>query len=203
MRKSKIRKALKIASTTVICGILAVILTFTGLCIHITGLYKYSPQGDFDAVMILGAGLWGTTVSPSLKHRLDAAAGYILEHDIKTVLVSGGQGPNELVSEAYAMKEYLVKSGVDEDSIIMEDKSTSTRENFSFSKPLLDEALGDSYRVLFVTNDFHCPRSGLIAKKTGLDADFLPAEADKQTNNWNLMREYLALGWFLAYEMHV
>lgn len=80
------------------------------------------------------APLRGERVSLTLKLRLDAALEY-LEHSPNTaVIVSGGKGDGENISEAEAMKRYLVSHGVDEGRIITEDKSTSTWENFKFSK---------------------------------------------------------------------
>lgn len=52
------------------------------------------------------------------------------------VVVSGGQGMDEEVSEAFAMKEYLTNKGISEDRIIMEDKSTNTLENIKNTKVL-------------------------------------------------------------------
>ena len=61
-----------------------------------------------------------------LKHRLDAAYDYLTEHPDVPVIVCGGQGPDESISEAQCMYEYLTKKGIAAERITQEDRSTST-----------------------------------------------------------------------------
>lgn len=81
-------------------------------------------------------------------------------------IVSGGKGDDEKISEALAMKNYLLEKGMDSDRIIMEDKSTSTYENIQNSLKILDE-LGMSHDMTIVTDGFHQYRASLIAKAQG------------------------------------
>lgn len=121
-----------------------------------------------DAVIVLGAGVNGSRVSLSLADRLDSAVDYHKENPQALIVVSGGQGPGEDISEAEAMEQYLVARGVPDDLIIKEDQSTSTHENFLFSKKILEEKLGDAYTVAYITNDYHIYRAGGIARNTGI-----------------------------------
>ena len=107
-----------------------------------------------DVLIVLGCAVRGERVSLTLKLRLDAALEY-LEHSPNTaVIVSGGKGDGESISEAEAMKRYLVSHGIDEGRIIKEDKSASTWENFKFSKDILDRRFPGA-SVAFVTTNFH------------------------------------------------
>lgn len=123
-------------------------------------------------VVILGAGVKGETPSLTLSQRLDKAIEYIniQKNDFK-IIVSGGKGEGEDISEAEAMKRYLIKNGIKQE-IIMEDKSRNTKENLIFSKELIEE---DSNReiedigVKIITSDFHALRSNLIASKLGYE----------------------------------
>ena len=121
-----------------------------------------------DAVIVLGAGVNGSRVSRVLADRLKAAIDYHNENPEALIVVSGGQGPQENISEALAMEQYLTAKGVPEELIIKEDKSTSTYENFKNSKAILDEKLGTEYTVSYVTNDFHIYRAGGIARNAGI-----------------------------------
>ncbi len=123
-----------------------------------------------DAVIILGAGIKGETVGNSLGKRLDTAVEYYEKNNEALIVVSGGQGKYEDISEALAMERYLTARGVPKQNIIKEDKSTSTAENFAFSKKLLDEKLGEGYTVAYISNGFHIFRAGLTAKRTGFEA---------------------------------
>ena len=121
-----------------------------------------------DAVIVLGAGLHGKTPSLPLAMRLDAAKRYYEKNPDALIVVSGGQGFQEDIPEAEAMKSYLVSRGVPEENIVEEDKSTSTFENMTFSKKILDEKLGGDYSCVVVTNNFHIYRAVKIARRAGL-----------------------------------
>lgn len=122
-----------------------------------------------DAVIVLGAGIQGKEVSESLRNRLDAALRYCQKNPKAIIVVSGGQGPQETITEALAMEQYLLEQGMPAEQIIKEQMATSTRENFLYSKEMLDRQLGDAYKVAFISNDYHIYRAKLIAQNVGFD----------------------------------
>ena len=141
-----------------------------------------------DVLIVLGCAVRGERVSLTLKLRLDAALEY-LEHSPNTaVIVSGGKGDGENISEAEAMKRYLVSHGVDESRIITEDKSTSAWENFKFSKAILDERFPGA-SVAFVTTNFHVYRAGRVAIMNGIEAEGYGAKDVWYTAPNNYMRK--------------
>lgn len=121
-----------------------------------------------DAIIVLGAAVQGETPSRVLKDRLNTAIEYYSENPNALIIVSGGKGPQETVTEASAMKTYLIKNGVSKDVIIEEDKATSTYENFVFSKQILDQRFDKTYSVAFITDEYHIYRAGGIAQNAGL-----------------------------------
>lgn len=121
-----------------------------------------------DAIIVLGAGLKGEKVTLTLKKRLDKAIEYHEKNPEALIVVSGGQGFQETVTEASAMKKYLVGEGIPSEKVIEEDKATSTNENMRFSKEKLDRLLGKEYKTAFVSNNFHIYRSTQIAKYEGI-----------------------------------
>lgn len=131
-------------------------------------IYPKSDLSYSDYVIVLGAGVNGVRPSLTLKQRLEATIKYVNNQNREVkVIVSGGQGKGEDISEAEAMKRYLVNSGVNEKLIIMEDKSTTTRENLIFSSDILErESLKNisDIKVKIITSDFHAFRSNMIAK---------------------------------------
>lgn len=122
-----------------------------------------------EALIVLGAAVHGKTPSRTLRHRLDKAVKYHAQNPNAIIVVSGGQGAQEDISEAEAMKTYLIENGVDANKIIKEDKSTSTTENFKFSKEILDKHFSNDYTVAFVTNEYHIFRASLCAKRVGVN----------------------------------
>ena len=129
---------------------------------------------------MLGAGVNGNQPSLSLKTRLDAAIAYLetTDPDVPVVL-TGGQGYGEDITEAQCMYNYLTENGVDGGRLILEEAATTTAENFAFSRDLLTEMGVDpsTDTVAVVTNDFHIARAKLLAARNGYGhAVGVPAE---------------------------
>lgn len=148
-----------------------------------------------DYLIILGARVRGETLSLSLKARLDQGLEYLLHYPDTKVILSGGQGPGENLTEAAAMKRYMMERGVPEPLLLEESRSTSTYENLAYSRDLLQSQGVDpsTVRVTLVTNDFHMLRSMLLADRVGLDADGYPSSTPPYTLPRMLTREFAAL----------
>lgn len=132
-----------------------------------------------DAVIVLGAGVNGETPSAALWSRIRAAEDYLEIYPDVPVVLSGGQGAGEAISEAEAMRRALWKEdGAENARLLLEERSTNTAENFRFSKALLEERGLDTGRatIAVVTNDFHCFRAHMIARRQGLKTIDVPAE---------------------------
>ena len=150
------------------------------LFISVEGLIIYNghhvDKEKPDYLMVLGAGLRGTKISTSLLYRLETALDFHeLYPDVK-IIVSGGQGEGEKISEASAMRNFLVDNGVDSSQIIMEDKSTDTYENFLYTKKILDEESEvKDPTVTVISNNFHMFRAKFLAKEVGINTLGYPA----------------------------
>ena len=123
---------------------------------------------DEDVLIVLGAGVRGDKVTLPLKLRLDKAVEYHNKNPEALIVVSGGQGLQETVTEASAMEKYLVEAGVNPNVIVKEEKAASTNENMRFSKDLLDRHFDAEYKTSVVTNNFHIYRAVSIAESEGL-----------------------------------
>lgn len=153
----------------------------------IVSQFHATAQEGADYVIILGA-QWKTS-GPSyvLQKRLDKAIEYLNANPETKVIVSGGQGYNEPISEAEGMQGYLETAGIDPERIIMEDASTNTTQNLIFSGELLDKS-EDS--VVVITNNFHMFRALAIARKQGYaHVEGLSAGTYPVTVPNNLLRE--------------
>lgn len=153
--------------------------------------YNAEPQPGADYVIILGAQWKPEGPSEVLRRRLDKAVEYLRENPDTDVIVSGGQGSNEPISEAAGMLQYLMNAGISNERILMEDKSTSTQENLAFSGRLLDK---ENDRVVIVTNNFHVFRALRLAEKQGYrHAEGLAASAVAGLVPNNMLREFLGI----------
>jgi len=147
-------------------------------------------NGKNEYAIILGAKVNGEIPSLSLRYRLEAALDYAKKHPNVNLVLSGGQGPDEDITEAEAMRRFLVENGIDEDRLILETASTSTYENIQFSKKLLPASI---HSVTIITSDYHLARAREIARKLDLESDAVAAKTPKVVE-WKLTtRERLAL----------
>ena len=148
-------------------------------------------DGSKEYMIILGAKVKpGGVLSLSLKNRMDIAIPYLEQHPQVKVIVSGGQGADEEQTEASAMYDYLVRSGIDESRILIEDRSTSTFQNLAFSKALLPADVRD---LTIVSNDFHLRRATYLANTLGFEVDVIAAPTPKSVKLKSEIRERLAL----------
>ena len=129
----------------------------------VRGSFADESDASVSAGIALGAGVNGEPPSLTLRTRIDAAAAYLEEHPDVPVVLSGGQGPGEAITEAECMRRALVRRGVDESRLYPEERSTSTQENLRYSRAILEElGVDPAQRVAIVTSDFHLCRARLM-----------------------------------------
>lgn len=167
-----------ISSTNWIYGIIIVAATgifllFAVIFVMVRAIMT-KPVGP-QTLVVLGCRVYGKKASLMLIERLDAAYAYLSKNQNVVCIVSGGQGEGEEISEAQCMKTYLVEKGINSERIIMEDRSTSTRENLIYSKEII-ETLGLPKTIAITTNEFHEYRSFQIAKKLELIPSAIPGK---------------------------
>lgn len=151
---------------------------------------RKAPAENGEYVIVLGAQVRGEVPTLVLGARIRAAAEYLKEHPKAVAVASGGKGSGENISEAEAIRRGLVRLGISEDRILLEDRSTSTVENLRFSSKMIQdyevekngvskseakqtdgEDTGKVYfvpkDVVLVTNDFHVYRATRLAENLG------------------------------------
>ncbi len=184
--KSSIGKAVLIiiALILIACIILALYISAGMIKACLT-----KPSGN-PVVIVLGCKVLNGGPSLMLYERLVAAEQYLKEHGDAICILSGGQGSDESISEALAMKNYLISCGIDPARLILEDRSTTTKENLEFSARIMKD-LGLGNNVAIVTNEFHEYRAMIMAKKAGLTASAIPAKT-----HWWLFPTYVVREWY-------
>lgn len=170
--------------------------TFVALLVY-SWLYRRIPRNrHYDFIVVHGASLSGTRPTPLLAGRLDKSVElWEAQGRRARIVVSGGQGADEEVSEAQAMRDYLVEQrDVPASAIILEDKSTTTMENVRFSKAIMDELSGGvPYRCAVVTSDYHVFRTAEYAHKAHLRADGIGSKTAKYYWPTAFIREFIAV----------
>ena len=168
-----------------VCACVLYGIVISGCMIH---AMKNKPKSDYP-VVLLGCKVRGTSPSLMLKRRLDAACDYLQANPNAPVIVCGGRGADEEISEADCMADYLIQNGIAESRIYREDKSTSTRENLNNAREILERELLD-YHVTIITDGFHQFRAAMIAKDVGLTSDAVSAKT-----SWYLLPSYWVREW--------
>ncbi|SDU82347.1 YdcF family protein [Arcanobacterium phocae] len=174
-------------------GVGVVLLEFLIFLFMVVQRGRRRPDGPLDAVVVLGAGLLGTEVTPSLARRLDAGIAVARASGARTVLCSGGKGADEVISEAEAMSRYIGQQAPDTFTVLQEDRSTTTNENISLSAPIIDRVFGPSAKVGIVSSDYHMIRAGLLARRMSLPWATFGARTSVLALPTAVVREFAAL----------
>ncbi len=183
-----IPKPVKVAVGALVC---AGAVTFCAVEGMILSEYGASAAPGADYCIVLGAQWKPSGPSAVLRKRLDKAVEYLKANPDTKVIVSGGKGANEPMAEAEGMYGYLVQAGIEEERILVEDKSRSTYENLVYSGGLLDK---ENDRVVIVTNNFHVFRALGIARKQNYGkVEGLAADSVLGMGPNNLLREFLGV----------
>lgn len=172
--------------------ILAGVLIVLVLGSRIVGAMTEKPSADLDYVVVLGAQVKGEVPSKALYKRLTRALEYAKANENTKLILSGGQGNGEDITEAECMRRWLADQGVLENRMILEERSTNTRENLEFSDGLT--GCGGK-RTGILSNDFHVYRAVRLAKKLGYgQAEGIAAPSDPIMQVHYVVREVFALG---------
>ena len=181
------RKCMVILVTVLSCCLVVglVLCAVTGFFIYRAATAPWTP--DLDYLIVLGAGLHGSTPSMTLSDRINGAAAYLKENPDTICVVSGGMGPGETMTEAQCMYEQLIARGIEGSRIRMEDKATSTHENLVFSMQIIEAEAGKQpVQVGILSSEYHIHRACTAAKGLGINPVGIPAK----TSNWFLFTNY-------------
>lgn len=122
------------------------------------------PMDGADYLIILGAKVNGTQPSLILKYRIEAGIEYLRRNPDTMVIASGGQGADEGISEAQCIRQELIQAGIASERILLEEHSTSTKENLEYSAVFFPK---ETSSVVLTTTDFHLFRALQLARKSG------------------------------------
>ena len=192
------RVTTRIFTVVLVLGLLVVGIT-EAVIIHAS---FGSPKERIEYMVVLGAKVNASGPSVSLWDRIHGAYEYMEAHPDVIAIVSGGQGPDEPMTEARSMYQELTKLGIDPERIWLEEEATSTWENLQFSLDLIEERTGTRPTKLGVlSSEYHLFRASLFARACGVEFVGVPARTSRPSQMINhFMREvagvwhYLLLG---------
>ena len=156
---------------------------------------RHIPSFDKDYIIILGCKInKDKTLPPLLKGRVDRAIEFSKLQKEKTnkdiiFIPSGGQGKDEVISEAEAMKNYLLEQGINKKNILLEDKSKNTLQNITYSNKLIDNK---EKNIAFSTTSYHVFRAGVIATNKNVNIEGIGAKTKSYFFINAFIREFVA-----------
>ncbi|WP_180948478.1 YdcF family protein [Staphylococcus shinii] len=169
------------------------IFTFIGYALCSSAFLNIKAPREFDTILVLGAGIFTEQVTPMLACRLDKALRLFEINPEAIFIVSGGQGPDEPISEARAMQRYLIHHGVNPRNILLEDKSTSTLENIMYTAQLIQDSFAYKPKIVCVTSQFHIMRALHFGEKFNLKLTGVGSHTPYHFFEIALIRDFLAL----------
>lgn len=175
-------------------AVYAVLISFIFIegCIFISA--NINPHKKPDYIMILGSGIRGRNMLLVQRQRVDAGLEYIKDNPDIKIILSGGQGPGEDISEAEAMRIYLVQHGVKNENIIMEEKSRNTMQNMKYTSDILKKTdVRKNIRLAVVTSNFHVFRAKFLAQRCGFEAEGVSAPVNHLLLPNYCVREYFGI----------
>jgi uncharacterized SAM-binding protein YcdF (DUF218 family) len=168
---------------------------FLAFMFYSTAIRWLPRRVDFDYIVVLGCGLInGDQVSRLLGDRLDKAFKvYDRSMSACKIICSGGKGPDETISEAEAMKNYLIEThGISPKDIILEDQSANTMENLRNSMEIIQKRGGRQFTAV-VSSGYHIMRADIYASKLNFDETGIGAHTALYYWPSAMIREYAAL----------
>lgn len=172
-------KIFLLASGTVITAAAVTFCTISGWMIS---AFSSTPQGE--TVIVLGAKAVNGEPMRMLANRLDAAMEYLNGHPEAVCIVTGGKGKDETEAEAVSMKRYLLRHGIAEERIFIEDRASNTSENLRYSTEFIEQE-NLSKDVVIVTDEFHQYRAQYFGKMCGLKVS-----SQSSVTPWYLLPTY-------------
>lgn len=159
-----------------------IIVLIISFCIYIIcnviSICRYSfvyENESCDVAIVLGAATSGSEVSEVYKQRLNHGIELYQNGYVKYIIVTGGKGKGNRISDAAIAREYLVSMGIPDEVILEEDTSTITQENLENAKIIMEE---NGYETAAIVSDpLHMKRAMLLAKDSGIVAISSPTKS--------------------------
>ncbi len=190
------------AAAIILISLLIIALAIYLFVLNTKMLIAAHKKADTDkptTVIILGCRVKGTRPTRMLRRRLDAGLKALNDNPQSICIASGGKGEDEKISEAQAMKAYLIEKGLDESRIYLEDQSCSTYQNLKLSKVII-EKYNLPKQVCIATDGFHQYRASIMAKSLGINSAAISAPTEPRYEPTYRVREWLALTYFFIFQ---
>jgi len=125
-----------------------------------------------DVAIVLGAGQANGKISQVFVERINHGMQLYREGIVSHIIMTGGFGEGQQISDSQAAKNYAVLKGIPEEDIMIEEKSTITFENLKEAKAVMGDHSMNT--ALIVSDPFHMKRAMAICNVLSMDAQPSP-----------------------------
>ena len=180
----------KLLSSLIVLGIICTVILFgiNGYVkLSVKNMITASPEGEFDCILVLGAGVRGESPSSMLQDRLNQAIELYKKGLAPKILMSGDHGTTGY-DEVNVMKKYAVEKGVPSEDIFMDHAGFSTYESLYRTRDIFK-----AEKILIVTQKYHLYRALYISRSLGLTSVGVPSDPRQYVGRtYRELREILA-----------
>lgn len=169
--------------------LLAAVIIYTVALVMVLVVSQQDERQPADAIVVLGAAQYNGRPSPVLRARLDHALGLYRERLAPLVVVTGGVGRGDTLSEATVARRYLIYHGVPAHAVVAQSEGRTTMASMTAVNAWLRGR--GLRRVILVSDPFHMFRLRLEARRTALEAYTSPTESSPISENPVLELRYL------------
>ena len=134
-----------------------------------------------DAIVVLGAAQYAGRPSPVLKARLDHALELFKKGMGKRLVLTGGRGIGDTISEAAVGRRYAMKAGVADSAILLENEGRTTNASFAAVAEIMQEK--NLERAILVSDPFHMLRLQILARRYGVESFTSPTRTSPISAN--------------------
>lgn len=134
---------------------------------------RHDDAGPTDAIVVMGAAQYDGRPSPVFRARLDHAAALFRRGLAPEIIVTGGVGAGDTVSEAAVGRRYLLAAGIPGSAVAAESAGRTSAPSVSAAAARVHGRGGST--LLFVSDGFHMLRLGFLARRFGVHSVGSPA----------------------------
>jgi uncharacterized SAM-binding protein YcdF (DUF218 family) len=168
---------------------LAAAVVYTSSLIMVLVVSQQDQREHVDAIVVLGAAQYNGRPSPVFRARLNHALGLYREGLAPLVVVTGGVGRGDTMSEALVGERYLRTQGIPDSAVAAAGEGRTTKTSMTAAAAWLRPR--HITRVILVSDPFHMFRLRLEARRTELEAFTSPTESSPISDNPDLELRYL------------
>ncbi|KFC78185.1 YdcF family protein [Buttiauxella agrestis] len=158
-------------------------------CITANSIYTFSQRDETrtaDCAIVLGAGVNNHVPSAVFRERLNHAIYIYQQGYVGTIILTGGISPGNTISDAEIARRYIVSQGIPDEIVLLEEKSSVTRENLSNAKQIMDSH--HLYNALIISDPLHMKRAIIMAKDSNIEAFSSPTQTSQIKSTYALLR---------------